>query len=288
VKQLIITADDFGWSREVNAAVLSTFREGVLTGTSLMVAGAARDDAVAIAHDCAGLDVGLHLVVCRGASVLRPEHLAGLVNDLSHFGHNPVLTGFKYFFNPRVRTVLRDEIRAQIETHFELIGYLNHLDGHLNFHVHPVIAQILIELAIEYRIPCMRLPREPVMTTLRLAHDHAPRKVMEAMIFRTLSRRMLKLMRRHGILTTDRLFGLHQTGHISEEYVAGVIDQLRNGTTEMYFHPARDIAGSPPSPAAQLETRILMSPRIRAALGAAEVRLTSFARLAKGDNVVAQ
>jgi len=31
--------------------------------------------------------------------------------------------------------------------HLKLIGYLNHLDGHLNFHVHPAIADIVVELA---------------------------------------------------------------------------------------------------------------------------------------------
>ena len=93
VRFLIVNADDFGWSHEVNAAVLRTSREGVLTGTSLMVAGAARDEAVAIARECPDLDVGLHLVVCRGSSVLPSERLGGLVNRSSQFGENPVLTG---------------------------------------------------------------------------------------------------------------------------------------------------------------------------------------------------
>ena len=277
---VIITADDFGLSREVNAAVLSTFRDGVLTAASLMVASAARDEAASLAHEHPNLDVGLHLVVCRGSSVLAPERLCGIVDESGRFRQQPVFAGMRYFFDRRLRTYLRDEVRAQIETHLKLVGYLNHLDGHLNFHVHPVIAAILIELVTEYRIPCMRLPREPLLTTLRLARDHFPRKLIESIIFKTLSRRMFKLMHARGIRTTDRLFGLHQTGHVSEAYVAGLIARLPAGTTELYFHPAQGMDASAPS-AAQTETQILKSPRIRDALMSAGARLTSFAEIAR-------
>src|SRR5208283_807717 len=50
-KAVIVTADDFGLSREVNAGVIRAHREGILTGTSLMVAGAARDEAAVLAHE---------------------------------------------------------------------------------------------------------------------------------------------------------------------------------------------------------------------------------------------
>jgi hopanoid biosynthesis associated protein HpnK len=282
VKAVIITADDFGFSREVNAAVISTFRDGILTAASLMVAGAARDQAVALAREQPELDVGLHLVVCRGFSVLAPERLGGLVDQSCRFRDQPVLAGMVYYFDRRVRSCIRDELRAQIDAHLELVGYLNHVDGHLNFHVHPVIASILIELAAEYGIPCIRLPREPLLTTLRLARDHAARKMVESIIFRTLSRRMLKLMAARGICTTDRLFGLHQTGHMTEAYILGLIARLPPGTTEIYFHPAEnDAAAASPVAAARIESQILKSPRVRQALMDAGVEVTSFAEFAR-------
>ena len=47
---LIVTADDFGSSLEVNRAVEKAAREGILTCASLMVSGPAVDDAVRIAR----------------------------------------------------------------------------------------------------------------------------------------------------------------------------------------------------------------------------------------------
>jgi hopanoid biosynthesis associated protein HpnK len=280
-KAVIVTGDDFGISCEANAGIIRSHREGILTGTSLMVAGDARDEAAALARENPALDVGLHLAVCRGTSTLPPARLAGIVDAARRFIENPIRAGIRYFFNRRIRSRLRDEIRAQIETHLRLIGRLNHIDGHLNFHVHPVIANILMELATEYRVPCMRLPCEPVFTTLRLARGNAPRKLIEALIFRALSRRTRRMIVERGIRTTDRLFGLHQSGNVTEDYVAGVIASLPAGLTELYFHPAEDIGGTPPLNL-QRETRILTSPRIRDALAAAGARLTNFAEIAHG------
>lgn len=277
---VIVTADDFGLSREANAGILRAHREGVLTAASLMVAGAARDEAAALARENPALDVGLHLVVCMGGSVLGAARLNGIVDAAGRFGDNPVGAGMRYFFSRRARALLRDEIRAQIETHLELVGRLAHIDGHLNFHVHPAIADILLELCAEYRVPCMRLPRERVLTTLRLARDHLPRKLIEGIIFRSLSRRTRRMMAARGIRSNDWLFGLHQSGNLSAGYLLGVIRRLRPGLTELYFHPAADIGVEPPSLAARREVELLTDPRIRAALDRAGASLTNFAEIA--------
>lgn len=277
-RALIVTADDFGYSREVNAGVLRAHREGILTGTSLMVAGAARDEATAMARDCPRLDVGLHLVVCRGFAITRSPLL---VADDAAFSQHPTLAGLRYYFDRRLRSCLRDEIRAQIELHLKLVGYLHHIDGHLNFHVHPVIADLLIDLAGEYHVPCVRLPREPVLTTLALAPDKAARKLTEAVIFRALSGRTRRLLSARGIRSSDWLFGLHQSGDLSEAYVKGVIQRLRPGLTELYFHPALDAGGTPPVVEAQEEVAILTSPAVRAALEVNRVRLTNFAEIVR-------
>jgi hopanoid biosynthesis associated protein HpnK len=280
-KSVIFTADDFGASAEVNAGILRAHRQGVLRGTSLMVAAPAHAAAVAAARECPGLDVGLHLVVCKGQSVLPPARLPGLVDDGGRFVDNPVRGGMRYFFNRSLRVKIADECRAQIETHLKLVGYLNHIDGHLNFHVHPVICDILLDLAAEYRVPCIRLPREPIFTTLALARDHAPRKLVEAVIFRALSLRTRRKMIEHGIKSNDWLFGLHQSGNLSEHYMLDVIARLPCGVTEIYTHPADSIGGSQPSEAARREVEILTSPLVSLALKGAGARLTNFAELAR-------
>lgn len=282
-RALIVNGDDFGLSPEVNAGIIRAHREGILNSASLMVAEPGRDEAARAARELPGLDVGLHLVVCQGRSTLPPARIAPLVNPSGEFVHNPVLGGMRYFFDPRMRSRLADECRAQVEEHLRLVGYLNHIDGHLNFHVHPVLADILVSLACEYKVPCIRLPREPAMVTIALARDNLARKLVESVIFRALSRRARRLAAERGIKSTDWLFGLHQSGHLSEEYVLGVIDNLRGGVTELYFHPAMDVGGTPPSASAQREVEILTSARVREALELRGIRLMTFADLARSQ-----
>jgi chitin disaccharide deacetylase len=278
IRKLIVTADDFGLSHEVNAAVARAHREGILTATSLMAAGAARDEAAAIARDNPTLDVGLHATVCMGRSVLPPDRLRGIVDARGNFAGNPAGAGMRYYFNRSLRAPLRDELRAQIEFHLKVIGRLDHIDGHLNFHVHPVIADALIDLCREYHVPCMRLPREPVFTTLALARDNAARKLLEAAIFHMLSRRTRRLMAANGIMTTDQLFGLHQSGHLGEGFVIGVINRLPAGLTEFYFHPAEG-SEAYPSTATQNDFALLINPKVREAIAARAIKLTNFAEL---------
>ena len=280
---MIVNADDFGLSPEVNAGVIRAHRDGILGSASLMVAELVSKAAAELARQNPALDVGLHAVVCRGRSILDAEHLRGAVDASGRFTENPVLAGMRYFFDRSMRTKMTDELRAQVERHLELVGYLNHIDGHLNFHVHPLFADILIKLAVEYKVPCIRLPRESVMTTLRLRRNNVPSKLVESVIFRTLSRRTRRMMSDRGLRSTDALFGLHQSGHLDEDYIVGVIDQLRDGTTELYFHPAADVGGIPPSAAAQLEVEILTSPRVREAIVRNDIELITFADLSKRD-----
>jgi len=283
LKLLIVNGDDFGASRECNAGIVRCHRQGILTSTSLMVAEPACDEAVALAGEYPELDVGLHLVFCQGRSVLPPARLGALVDERAAFADNPVAAGLRYFFNHALRQKIVDECRAQIERHLELIGYLNHIDGHLNVHVHPVIIEILTELAAEYRVPCLRLPREPVLTTMRLSREHSARKLTEAIIFRTLSARARRLMAQRGIRSVDWLFGLHQSGHFTRAYLQGLLARIPEGcATEIYFHPAADLGARPPSVAAQHEVELLTDPQLRGLLARYDIRLTTYRELARG------
>ncbi|HXR35013.1 MAG TPA: hopanoid biosynthesis-associated protein HpnK [Candidatus Binataceae bacterium] len=281
MKLLIVNGDDFGASAETNAGILRCHREGILTSTSLMVAEAACAQAAAAARECPELDVGLHLVVCQGRSVLEPARLAALVDADAAFTDSPVKAGLRYFFNRGLRQKLVDECRAQIETHLQLIGYLNHINGHLNLHVHPVMIDILVDLAVEYRVPCLRIPREPVLTTMRLSRDHGARKLVEAVIFRSLSARARRMMAPRGIRSVDWLFGLHQSGNMTERYLHGLLARLPdNCAIELYFHPASDLGGPPPSATAQREVDLLTNPHLRDLLVRHDIRLTTYGKLA--------
>src|SRR5947207_6531144 len=121
VKALIVNADDFGSSRELNAAVLRAHRDGILTSASLMVAEAHCDEAARIARENPALDVGLHAVVCKGRSVRPHAEIAPIVDAAGKFPESPALTGLRLYFDKSLRAKLAAELRAQVEKHLELV-----------------------------------------------------------------------------------------------------------------------------------------------------------------------
>jgi len=72
VKWLIVTGDDFGATRGINRGILQAHRVGVLTSASLLVDQPASAAAVALARQCPGLSLGLHLELDPS----RPERAA--------------------------------------------------------------------------------------------------------------------------------------------------------------------------------------------------------------------
>ncbi|MHC4358726.1 MAG: ChbG/HpnK family deacetylase, partial [Planctomycetota bacterium] len=99
MKALIVTADDFGMSRNINEAVVRAFREGILTSASLVVGGPAFEHAVELARANPGLSVGLHVVLVQGKSTLPRKEIPSLVDSDNNFSQNPTSAGLKYFFH---------------------------------------------------------------------------------------------------------------------------------------------------------------------------------------------
>jgi predicted glycoside hydrolase/deacetylase ChbG (UPF0249 family) len=60
-RYLIVNADDFGRSREINRGIVRAHVEGIVTSTSLMVRWPAADEASALAAKHPRLSVGLHV-----------------------------------------------------------------------------------------------------------------------------------------------------------------------------------------------------------------------------------
>jgi chitin disaccharide deacetylase len=237
-RRLIANADDFGISEEVNEAVIRAYKEGVLTSASLMVTGAAFESAVRLAKENPGLAVGIHLVTVMGRSVLPHKEVPSLVDESGDFSSKAAAAGLKYFFSPRARRELRREVAAQFEKFHSTGLRLSHVDGHLHLHVHPVIFNASLKLAIKYGARRMRVPQEEARLALGFERKDALRKIVHAILFGELARYMKRKLSSHGFTVPERVYGNLQSGGMSEEYFLYVLDKLSASTNEIYFHPA--------------------------------------------------
>jgi hopanoid biosynthesis associated protein HpnK len=244
MKNLIVTADDFGAAIEVNEAVERAHRDGILSAASLMVAGAAAGDAVARARTMPRLRVGLHLVLVEGKPVLPARAVPDLVDTAGHFRTDMARAGAAMFFLPKVRAQLRAEIQAQFAA-FAATGLtFDHVNAHKHFHLHPTIAAVMIEAAKAYGVKGARVPLEPQAVLARVEpYKRSGVVALTAPFARSLTRRF----RRAGIVAPDAVFGLAWSGAMTRARLKGLIEHLPEGLSEIYLHPATGpYAGSAP------------------------------------------
>jgi hopanoid biosynthesis associated protein HpnK len=280
MKQLIITSDDFGLSRGVNAAVEKAWQEGILTCASIIAGGAAFDDAVAVARRNPGLQVGLHLTLVQGCAVLSPSEIPGLVNEAGCFSDNPVAAGMRFFFDKGLYKLLRREIEAQIRKVVDAGIALTHLDGHLNIHLHPIVFSFLLELMPRYGITSFRLSRERLAHNLRFDRERRLGKTVERVIFGALSGHARPYLDRLGIRYAGEVKGVLNSGRMTEEYLLNIIDGLNVGLTELYFHPGilpdAEITSRMPDYRHEEELAAITSPRVRKKLTELHIGLCNY------------
>ncbi|MBM3833904.1 MAG: ChbG/HpnK family deacetylase [Verrucomicrobia bacterium] len=264
-RRLIVNADDFGRSHAINRAVIRAHGEGILTTASLMVNGSAAAEAVELARQNPRLGVGLHLTLVCGRSALPRNEIPDLVDSSGHFRETPVKTGAAYFFQRRLRPQLQRELEAQFQRFHETGLVLDHVNGHLNLHLHPTVFALLMQNAKLWRLSAVRLTRDPLWLNARIARGRWIYRISHWLVFLILSWRAASSLRKKNIRYTRAVFGLLQNGQVDEEYLLKLLPRLPAGVSELYSHPSLDEF--------RTELDALISPRVRSLVQARSVRL---------------
>lgn len=274
MKTAIITADDFGVSVEVNAAVEQAHREGILTVTSLMVTGVAALDAVARARANPTLGVGLHVALAETPPALPPAQIPDLVDDAGRFRIESLPVAMALLGKASVRRQLADEIDAQFAL-FAATGLaLDHVNSHKHIHLHPVIAATLLEVGKRHGMTAVRAPVEPRAVLARFE------AATGLHIARPFARHVQRRMRAGGMTVPDHTFGLAWSGAMHAGRLRGVLEHLPDGVSEIYLHPATGhYPLSAPTYAYEAELAALVDPETRAVVERRGIRLARFADL---------
>jgi len=236
-RRLIINGDDFGVSREVNQAVILAHRRGILTSASLMVSGQACEHAVTLAKENPRLAVGLHVTCADGHPVMRPSEIPHIAGKNGTFPSSPAWAGLRYFFSRSARKDLFNEIAAQFEKFSQTGLNFSHVDSHCHLHVHPVVLDAIVEISERHRIKRVRVPADSFFSALPFLGSPLL-AAGTALVFKLLTGRMKRKLRRRGFIFPQRVYGNLMTGNMSLEYVLSLLDSLPQGTSEIYFHPA--------------------------------------------------
>lgn len=259
MKRLIVNADDFGFTRDVNAGIVEAHTQGILTATTLMANGDAFDDAVRLAGENPELDVGVHFVLIGGRSLLTGQPFPADVPQLARAVYAGQLNLYDEFA-AQARKIVGAGIRPL------------HADAHKHTHLLAPVCRALCAVAEEFRIPFVRRPgdlslpfRAPLMTRL-----------VNAFV-----RRRARAMDLSAVRSTDYFAGFALTGRFQSADLQALFRQLPEGSTELMTHPGHCTAELRAAPTRLKESRAaelaaLTAPETRAALEANQVRLTRY------------
>lgn len=235
MRRLIITADDFGAAPEVNEAVEIAHLSGILTAASLMVGGPHAEDAIARARRLPRLRVGLHLVLVEGRPLLPAAAVSRLIDATGAFRCDMAALGALFATSSEARRQLSAEITAQFEA-FRATGLaLDHCNAHKHFHLHPLIGGLIADIGRRFELRAVRVPLEPA-GVLRKIEPGTPR--MPALAIAPWALLLRRRLRAAGLLACDRVFGLQWSGQMTRDRLRRLIENLPDGLSEIYLHPA--------------------------------------------------
>jgi predicted glycoside hydrolase/deacetylase ChbG (UPF0249 family) len=265
----VINADDFGFTPDVNEGIVEAHRGGMLTATTMLANGAAFDDALRLARETPSLDIGAHLALVSGRSVLTGR---------------PLPAGVPQLLAALARRAIRpyEELRAQVA---RLVGAglrPTHLDTHKHTHLAPPVLDAVARLGEEFDIPWVRRPFDFPLNAHRGAVPRATRIVGAALGL--LRRRFHRVLQQHGRRTTDHFAGFQITGRFRTADLVDLLGAVPEGSTELMCHPGRcgealRHARTRLKESREHELEALMAPEVRQALQRNGIELVNFAGL---------
>jgi predicted glycoside hydrolase/deacetylase ChbG (UPF0249 family) len=218
-KEVVFVADDFGMSAAINDAILHAHTAGRLEGAALMMGQPGTDEAVRLARENPGLQVGWHLHITDSQPVTAARW---------PWGASPARAGWTIGLLPSARRLLEAEVARQWKL-FQATGLpCQFINSHHHLHAHPFVFRTM------RRVVGDRFPGWLRLGCPRYFPPHGPEAKIMALTDRLFMERRRKLS---PWRTTDTLWGLDRLFRMDAREIRAAIDLLPDGFHEFMFHP---------------------------------------------------
>jgi len=235
MKKLIINADDFGMSREVNDGTKKGVKQGIITSVSVMVNMPYFNDAIQFIKKYPQVSVGLHFNITEGKPVLLPKDVESLIREDDNFYYWPNLIGREIFKN-----IKQDEIEQELRKQYAKLRdtgiTITHIDSHHHVHLYPSIFKIISAFADKEKVLSLRgnyfnswnltlgIWKKPVLTQVI---------VNFALLLSNLRHR-----NNAHLYVVNRFYDINWGKNLSNEEFLTILNKLPEGTTEFICHLA--------------------------------------------------
>jgi chitin disaccharide deacetylase len=271
VRRVVFHADDFGMNTAVNLGILSAFRDGLLTSTSILANAPAAETAChewakfLVEHASGPLissekrrrvsepplpfDLGIHLNLTQGCPLTKERFPAVLLDANGNFpGIGKLFARLNLANSAQLRAV-EAELHAQVAWMSDHGLRPTHLNGHQYIEMIPQVSMMIPRILGHFSIGAVRVAFESgLVRNVLFQGDIAGWGL--AQVKRHYAKTFRRLMRRANASFTDRFYGTSHAGRIDRRLVCRFLDQsMHVETTEIGVHPAVQLTAEnlPPS-----------------------------------------
>ena len=289
MRNLIVNADDLGWTQGVNRGIAEAHRNGIVTSTSLLANGCAFEEGVLTALQSPRLGVGVHLNLSDGKPLAPARQVKSLLDENGNFSGGPETLLFRL----TAKSLDAREVELEWNTQIEKVRAAGirptHLDGHKHVQMLPGLFAVALRLAKKHGIEAVRVSHEASSLRAALNSGGEPAGLMlkqgvQARGLKLLARDARKMAERAGIAAADYFCGIAQTGVLTKKGIQQMLASLPEGTTELMCHPGYADAELEKSAtrlqkSRQTELEILTDKEIRKSIAALGIRLINYGEI---------
>jgi len=214
-RRIVFIADDFGLSDKVNEAIVHSHRNGVLTGTALMLGQSGTEHAVRLARENPDLELGWHLHIVDSHPLSCAEWP----------WRTPTAAGIAVGFSRNARELVRKEIEYQWKAFLKTGLHCRFVNAHHHLCIHPFVRKTLIATLGSDFTGWLRWGSPRFFGAHQLSYQ--------------LLDRLLQIPHREHIPyeLSNTLWGVDRTFAMNAEEITTVIPTLGDGLHEFMFHP---------------------------------------------------
>jgi predicted glycoside hydrolase/deacetylase ChbG (UPF0249 family) len=222
--KLIVNADDFGFSKQLNDDIIKCHKKGIVTSATILANGEYFDDAVALSKQNPHLGIGVHLAI-DGPFNIGKSYNTLLVETTGEFYDETQIVE-KIRNGTFKHSELVEEYSMQIEKVMDAGIKITHLDHHHHLHLYFPILNAIIEVGKKYKILFIR-PQ-------KILHETGTSLIKK--IYRWIHHEYLLL--RHKTVDGYTSFESLETHEMNDKFKS--ILASKNKTIELVVHPLKE------------------------------------------------
>lgn len=234
---LVINNDDLALTYGVTKGITECYQAGITTSSSILANGTSFDFTVNNIQTgkLKGIGLGIHLNLTDG-----PTFSNKLADHLGNYRFNFISLLREISVNKEVLKFISDDFEKQMQKVLSSNLSLDHIDSDKHVHMIPEVFNQVCLLAVKYKIPYIRITREPLYFSNNLLYPFKTLNVVKNLLLNSFSKRNVTTAKKYHLKFTDAVYGVLYSNYMDINNIRSVVSDAKKRkfkSIEILSHP---------------------------------------------------